>query len=149
MPRPCKARRVICNPQASSFGPSGIAKRELESVTLSLDEFEAIRLADHERLYQVQAAKKMNVSRQTFGNIVASAHRKVADFLINSKRLSVEGGIVEVGTCRFICAACGHAWSVARGTGRPDRCPQCKGKEFCCEKKIGKGKNIQTCWRSQ
>ena len=50
-------------------------------VLLTLDEYEAIRLADLEGLYQEQAATRMNVSRQTFGRIVEAARRKVADVL--------------------------------------------------------------------
>lgn len=149
MPRPCKLRRVSCNAQVASFRPAGIPKGELKSVSLSLDEFEAIRLADFEGLYQEQAAGRMKISRQTFGNIITSAHQKVADFLLNSKRLSVEGGTVEIAACRFICNRCRHSWSIPCSAERPTECPQCKGNEFCCSKKIGKGKNIQTCWRQK
>lgn len=149
MPRPCKKRRVTCNPLAISFGPQTGLERQPESVALTYDEFEAIRLADYKGLYQAQAAEKMKISRQTFGNIVASAHKKVADFLVNSKRLSVQGGTVDVGTCRFVCDGCGHAWSIVRGAGKPVECPRCKGIKFCCSKKIGSTINNQTCWRSQ
>jgi uncharacterized protein len=94
MPRPCKMRRVDCDPKAFNFKPCGIPRRDLETVRLTLDELEALRLADLEELYQENAAGKMNVSRQTFGNIIALAHKKVADFLINSKHLSIEGGSI-------------------------------------------------------
>jgi predicted DNA-binding protein (UPF0251 family) len=67
----------------------------LEEVNLALDELEAVRLADLEGLYQEDAAKKMNISRQTFGNIVNSAHKKIADALLNGKALKIEGGVVE------------------------------------------------------
>ena len=67
----------------------------LEEVNLTLDELEAIRLADLTELYQEDAAKKMNISRQTFGNIINSAHKKIADALLNAKALKIEGGIVE------------------------------------------------------
>ena len=63
---------------------------------LTFDELEAIRLADFEGLYQEQAAKKMNISRQTFGRIVESAHKKIADALVNGKALSIEGGPFEL-----------------------------------------------------
>lgn len=59
---------------------------EPETVSLTRDELEAIRLADFEGLYQEQAAAKMKISPQTFGDIIISAHKKVADFLINSKQ---------------------------------------------------------------
>ena len=67
----------------------------LEEVNLALDELEAIRLADLAGLYQEDAAKKMNISRQTFGNIINSAHKKIADALLNAKALKIEGGTVE------------------------------------------------------
>ena len=67
----------------------------LEEVSLALDELEAIRLADLSELYQEDAAKKMNISRQTFGNIINSAHKKIADALLNAKALKIEGGTVE------------------------------------------------------
>lgn len=63
---------------------------------MTLDEFEAIKLADFEGLYQEQAAVKMDISRQTFGRIIDSAHRKIADVLIHGKALKIEGGEVRV-----------------------------------------------------
>ena len=65
---------------------------DLEEVVLNLDEFEAIRLADYEQLYQEEAATKMNISRQTFGRIIEAAHKKIADVLLNGKALKIEGG---------------------------------------------------------
>ena len=67
----------------------------LEEVNLTLDELEAIRLADLMESYQEDAAKKMNISRQTFGNIINSAHKKIADVLLNAKALKIEGGNIE------------------------------------------------------
>lgn len=61
---------------------------------MSLDEFEAIRLADREGLYQEEAAGRMGVSRTTFGRILESAHRKVAEVLAGGTCLRVEGGHV-------------------------------------------------------
>ena len=148
MPRPCKLRRVKCNPQAMSFKPCGTKISAVETVALNLDELEAIRLADFEGLYQEQAAGKMNISRQTFGNIIASAHKKIADFLINSKMLTVEGGKVEVKSCRFTCLSCNHTWSISCGTEKPAQCPKCKGDDFCCSKKSGEVKNFKNCWRN-
>ena len=63
---------------------------ELSEVILLAGEVEAIRLADHEKLYQEEAALKMKISRQTFGRIIESAHSKIADALINGKALKLE-----------------------------------------------------------
>lgn len=95
MPRPMKCRRVRQGPCSTSFKPAGVRGCELEEVVLSLDEFESLRLADLEGMYQEEAAEQLGVSRQTFGNIVKSAHAKVADCLVNAKKLKIEGGVVE------------------------------------------------------
>ncbi len=63
---------------------------------LTLDEFEAVRLADFLGLYQEDGARNMNISRQTFGRIIDSAHKKIADMLINGKALKIEGGEVAI-----------------------------------------------------
>lgn len=95
MPRPCKCRRVRCRPGAVYFKPRAIPLSMLEEVVLTIDELESMRLADLEGLYQEAAAGKMMISRQTFGNIIARAHKKVADALVNSKALKIEGGAVK------------------------------------------------------
>jgi len=86
------------------FKPLGVPLRELESVVMTLDEFEAIRLADLDGLYQQEAADQMNVSRTTFGRIVEAARAKLADALVHGKALRIEGGPVEV-TGRRCCRA--------------------------------------------
>ena len=95
MSRPCRCRRIRCNPDTNYFKPRGIPLDALEEVNLTLDELEAMRLADLGGLYQEDAARKMNISRQTFGNIINSAHKKIADALLNAKALKIEGGNIE------------------------------------------------------
>lgn len=126
MPRPFRCRRVYCKPDANYFKPRGIPIDLLEEVNLSMDELEAIRLADLEGKYQEDAAKKMNVSRQTFGNIITSAHKKIADSLVNSKALKIEGGVVKMMERYFVCYECKHEWTLPYGSGRPNECPKCK-----------------------
>lgn len=127
MPRPVCRRRVGCTPNTRYFKPRGIPLSSLEEVVLSVDEFEAIRLADMEGMYQKQAAEEMNVSRQTFGRIIESAHKKVAQALVNGMALKIEGGNVEMSDIRkFECYDCRHTWELPHGTGRPAECPECK-----------------------
>ena len=64
--------------------------RMLETVELAKDELEAIRLTDLEGLYQEQAAEQMGVSRQTLGNILKRAHKKIAEALIQGKAIQLE-----------------------------------------------------------
>lgn len=66
----------------------------MEVVTLTLDEVEALRLADLEGLYQEEAAEKMKISRATFARIVEAARRKTAEALIHGQAIRLEGGSV-------------------------------------------------------
>jgi predicted DNA-binding protein (UPF0251 family) len=63
---------------------------------ISLDEYEAIRLKDYENLDQESAAVKMGISQPTFYRLISSAHKKIADALINGKAMKIEGGNIEV-----------------------------------------------------
>jgi uncharacterized protein len=87
-------RHIGKEPNAVYYKPAGIRLIELEEIILELDEFEAIKLADFEKLYQEDAAEKMNVSRPTFGRIINSAHYKIADALVNGKAVKISGGNV-------------------------------------------------------
>lgn len=94
--RPKSCRRVGSQPDITYFKPRGVPLSELEEVVLTVDEFEAIKLADLDGLYQEEAAVKMNVSRPTFSRVISSGHRKIAEALVQGKALRIEGGKVEV-----------------------------------------------------
>ena len=94
--RPKKTRWVKCIPGERCFKPLCKPLNKLEGVYLTLDEFEAVRLACLEGLKQVEAAKLMKISRSTFSRIITSAHRKIADGLVNIKAIRIEGGCCEV-----------------------------------------------------
>jgi len=130
MARPINCRRIGCQPQSTYFKPKGIPLSDLEEIILRMDEFEAIRLADLEKLHQEDAAEKMKISRQTFGRIVNSARRKVADALVEGKALKIEGGefsLADITVARqFECDDCRHSWEWPYGKGRPVSCPFCK-----------------------
>ena len=144
MARPKNCRRVGAFPGSEYFKPRGIPLSLLEEITLSVDEFEAIRLADLGNLYQEQAAAKMKVSRPTFGRIIESAHKKVAEALVKGKALKIEGGDFEVaGIRKFRCNGCQHTWELPYGTGRPENCPSCKSGNIL---RAGDGKgNARSC----
>ena len=129
MVRPKKDRLIEFNPDISYFKPRGIPMIDLEEVQLTVDEREAIRLADLMGLAHEQAGQKMGVSRATFGRIIQRARNTVADALIHGKAIHVDGGnfkIVKHERC-FTCHDCHHQWEEPRGTGRSSTCPQCNG----------------------
>ena len=82
MPRPIQCRRVCLSPTCTYFKPAGIPMTSLEEIVLAVDELEAMRLADVEGIYHEQAANQMGISRRTFGRIIESARKKVAQALI-------------------------------------------------------------------
>ncbi len=90
MARPRKGRCIRSRPNAVYFKPRGIPLVELEELTVTLDEFEAVRLADYEGLYQEEGAKRMKISRATFGRTLVDAHRKIAECLVKGKALRIE-----------------------------------------------------------
>lgn len=132
MPRPRCCRRIAGEPACRVFKPAGMPAASLEEVVLSLEEYEALRLADHEGLYQEEAAERMGVSRQTFGRTVASARGKVARALVLGCVLRIEVPEAEAGPALrdFRCAACDRAWQEPFGTGRPKTCPACGADDF-------------------
>jgi predicted DNA-binding protein (UPF0251 family) len=92
--RPVKPRWVGFEPPRVCFLPQPVPIGPTELVVLTLDELEAIRLADLEGLAQEEAARRMNVSRPTFGRIVEHARRKVAEGLVHGRGIGFEGGVV-------------------------------------------------------
>ena len=127
MSRPFKCRRVAFMPGVTYFKPAGIPLRTLEEVRLSVEEAEALRLKELEGLEQEQGAEKMNISRQTFQRILASARQKVADALLNGKAIRIEGGNFEISPRRLHCAD-GHEWEAPSETvaeAAPQLCPVC------------------------
>lgn len=90
MARPKKRRSICCIPGADYFKPRGVPICQLEEVSLSLDELEALRLADGEGLYHDQAAQRMKISRPTFGRIIREARRKTASAILQGKALRIE-----------------------------------------------------------
>ncbi|PKM09689.1 MAG: hypothetical protein CVV17_00105, partial [Gammaproteobacteria bacterium HGW-Gammaproteobacteria-7] len=97
MSRPKRERSVRCLPEVTHFEPRGVSAGAADAVELSLDELEALRLADLQGRAQADAAERMGVSRATFGRVVASARCKVASALVQGRAIHEE-----LGACRSI-----------------------------------------------
>ena len=83
MARPSRCRRICAEPAYDSFIPEGIPCGS--QVTLTLDEYEVIRLIDLEKLTHEQCARQMDISRTTVTGISESAREKIADCIVNGK----------------------------------------------------------------
>ena len=90
MPRPQKSRRICCYPDYWSFAPDQDTAND--TVTMSLDEFETIRLIDYQGKTQEQCAAEMNVARTTVTAIYDSARKKLAAALVEGRRIVISGG---------------------------------------------------------
>ncbi len=93
MPRPVRCRRIERLPVYRSFSPDDTAAAE--TVRMTVDEFEALRLLDDEGLTQEACAARMNIARTTVTAIYDSARKKVAEVLVHGKRLLITGGCCE------------------------------------------------------
>ncbi|MBE0642913.1 MAG: DUF134 domain-containing protein [Bacteroidetes bacterium] len=107
MPRPQRTRRIFGPPRFNHFKPVGVPRRLLETVTLTVDEFEAIRLADYEGLDQQPASEKMDISRSTFSRLIDAARAKIARCIIEGMELRIEGGEVDFEHSLQRCEDCG------------------------------------------
>lgn len=94
MARPKKCRRICREPAYSHFVSEENDSEKV--VILSFEEYEVLRLIDYEKETQEQCAEQMNVSRPTVTDIYAQARFKLADYLVNGKKLHIEGGSYEL-----------------------------------------------------
>ncbi len=149
MPRPEKDRIVHNPPLFDEFKPVGISGNLLREIELSLDEYEALRLADMLGMSHSEAADEMEISRSTFTRLIEKARRKLADFLINGKLLRINGGNVHFRKNIIKCENCGYMFKIDFET-RFAKCPECGSERLlnlaggfghgrCCIPKKNKG----------
>lgn len=92
MARPRKCRRVCCMPENIEFSPVNMKQCNSECVILKVEEYETFRLIDHVGMTQEQCAAQMEIARTTVQSIYDTAKKKIADAIVNGKRLRIEGG---------------------------------------------------------
>ncbi len=124
MPRPFKKRRVSSLPRYTYFKPTGIPMPLLEEVVLTVDEVEALRLKDMEKLEQHECAEKMNIAQSTLQRILISAREKITTAIIEGKALRIHGGPYSLEE-EQVCPRCRRH---RRGPGGPgiEDCPECE-----------------------
>jgi uncharacterized protein len=145
MVRPRKTKNVDFEPEVTYFKPQSVPLRAMKEVELTVEELEALRLANIEKLSQEDAAVKMNVHQSTFQRTLTRACEKVTDALVNGKAIKIEGGNYKMvgrnrnfgrgrmggplsagpgGNCK--CPKCGHEQQHTRGKPcNTIKCPKC------------------------
>lgn len=104
MPRPKKFRRICGLPKKCSFGPLDGSIAD-ETIEMTVDEYESIRLIDRLGYNQESCSKQMGVARTTVQAVYNSARRKLAEALVDGKLLAIQGGNYRIcpqgsGCCR-------------------------------------------------
>lgn len=134
MPRPTKARRVEFFPEDTYFIPLGKPKCEIRETVIKVEELEAMRLKDIEALSQEECAERMQVSRQTFQNIIDSARKKMATALTEGNAIRIGGGNYKSKYCKFKCFSCGNEYEISYEHEKHN-CPKCGSDQVVCSKK--------------
>ena len=111
-------------PVYADFKPTGVPKRLLESVDLSLDEYEAVRLANYLGYDHARGAAEMGISRPTFTRLLDSAQQKLARFLVEGLHISIAGGVVHFRENLIKCGKCGKVFPAPIDKS-PETCPVC------------------------
>jgi predicted DNA-binding protein (UPF0251 family) len=91
--RPPRERCVAGLPPVGLFKPAGTPARVLKRVTISVDEFEAMRLVDGSGLSHEEAAAAMRISRQTVGRMLEASRAKVIQAFSEGCAIAIEGGV--------------------------------------------------------
>ena len=138
MARPTKCRRVEFFPEQTYYTPcrgSACGGRQAqEEINLKIEELEAMRLKDLEDLNQDECAARMQISRQTFQNVLDSARKKVALALTEGKAIRISGGQYTTKHCQLYCGECGAHYEVSYEQDRVT-CPACGSHKVYCVKK--------------
>jgi uncharacterized protein len=106
MPRKKRERRMLMPPVIKGMSVFGVRGRKANEINLLLEEYEAIRLLDHQMLNQEQAALVMNVSRPTLTRIYEEARQKVASAFVEGRDILIKGGHVTFDQDWYKCNIC-------------------------------------------
>ena len=105
MARPPIEKRVCREPEYSLFTPAGAAG-ENEVITLSVDEFETLRLIDLGGMSREECAQQMGIARTTAQAVYNAARRKTAQALVYGLELRIEGGSFQLCDGSAGCPKC-------------------------------------------
>ena len=108
MPRPQKCRKVCCLPKSDVFGPMHASCGNHAFITMTVEEYETIRLIDHEGMMQEACAEKMGVARTTAQRIYNEARKKLAQCLVEGRPLKIAGGSYSLCEAENHTNRCGH-----------------------------------------
>lgn len=111
-------------PGVKGFRPHGTSEAG-SAVELFYEEYEALKLADYNGFSQVDAAKKMGVSRPTFTRIYDRALKKIARAFVEHHEIVIKGGQVTFDDDWFRCDDCHYVFKMPGKDNEVEFCPVC------------------------
>ena len=153
MPRPKNNRIVHEPPIFTEFKPAGVPATGLKQVLLTLDEFEAMRLADFLGMSHEEASDEMGISRSTFSRLIEKSRKKIAEFIFQGRLLTIDGGNIHFRKNIIQCSDCGYMFKINIDSPMTE-CPECHSKNLlnlaggfghgeCCRERNFKHKHIK------
>ncbi len=89
MPRDKKERNCRGIGAKRIYKPAGIKLIDMEIIEIEIDEFEAMRLCDHEGKSQIEAAEFMKISRGTIQRLLESGRKKIIEAFLTTKAVHI------------------------------------------------------------
>ena len=129
MPRKRINKIVNSPPFFTLFKPAGIGRKYSNQTRLTLEEYEAFRLADYLGLSHDEAAEEMEISRPTFSRLIEIARKKIAELIIKGNVLIIEGGQVHFRNNIIKCLECEHMFKIGIDQ-KVTECPNCNSKNI-------------------
>ena len=105
MARPKKGRKVCSLPKTKEFAPINSENLFRDTIVMSVDEYETIRLIDQQNFSQEECSLYMKIARTSVQHIYFNARKKLAQVLVEGLNLKIEGG--EIVLCDGKETSCG------------------------------------------
>lgn len=129
MPRSKRPRKIVAPPDFKGYKPYGTHKENNGYIELMYEEYEAIKLADHDLLNHDKAAELMDVSRPTFARIYESARRKIAQAMVEVKEIRAVYGNAFLENDWYVCQDCDARFTIPVNINK-SVCAVCNGSHI-------------------
>ncbi len=119
-------------PTVKGFRPLWMRTNYRSAIVMPLEEYEAIRLVDYEKMTHEEASQSMGVSRPTLTRIYEQARIKLSTALVEGRTFLIEGGEVKISGIHYYCEECQHKFVHSNSASEPQICPSCQSKRIIC-----------------
>ncbi len=129
MPRQRNRRRMLEPPHFKGYKPYGAPSPQEPPVELLYEEYEAFKWADYYKYSHHEACRHMGISRSTFARIYASARRKMAQALVETRSIITAPGDVTFDENWYLCNDCNTRFTQQQ-KHKKRFCPSCQSNDL-------------------